>query len=140
MARARELPGDEPSDEPAADDGEVLPARRALFDPVQFDVSKGRDAAPHEETKYAISTVLARRHITRTKSAERPARHRMKRAGRKKNTGRDWRNGAGFARSPETSLAGITRIGCKGSLSASPRCRPFRPPMHAKHPCFVEDH
>jgi len=41
---------------------------------------------------------------------------------------------------PETSRAGITRIGCEGSLSASlpphghPRCR------RAKHPCFVEGH
>jgi hypothetical protein len=75
MARASELPGDEPPDEPAADDGEILPARCALFDPVQFAVSKGRDAALDEETKYAISTVRARRRITRTKSAERPARH-----------------------------------------------------------------
>jgi hypothetical protein len=45
-------------------------------------------------------------------------------------------------RFPETSLAGITRIGCKGTLSASPRVSPFfqggrRVP---KHPCFVVDH
>ncbi len=43
--------------------------------------------------------------------------------------GRNWRNGAGFARSPETSLAGITRIGCKGSLSASSRAAMREAPL-----------
>jgi hypothetical protein len=43
---------------------------------------------------------------------------------------------------PETSLAGITRIGCKGSLSALSR-KPFHwksVETRAKHPCFVSDH
>ncbi|MDW9241059.1 putative aBC transporter ATP-binding protein [Burkholderia thailandensis] len=42
----------------------------------------------------------------------------------------------------ETSRAGITRIGCEGSLSASPRIRPCRSgrPGRAKHPCFVGGH
>jgi hypothetical protein len=71
MPRARELPRDEPSDEPAADYREIGPPSDGLIDPVQFDVSISVTPRSRKETKYAIPTVLALWHITRTKSAER---------------------------------------------------------------------
>src|SRR5476649_938012 len=160
MPRTRQQPGDQPPAQAPAHDGEVVSPGRAgmrgvhrgmgMHNGVHDDDVSSADAA--ERTEHTarksraggmpVSNPGCTRGAQNIFRDETTARKRLGSALPAAPVPAKYWKKLETLRFPETSLAGITRIGCKGTLSASPRVSPFfqggrRVP---KHPCFVVDH
>ena len=149
MPRTRQQPRDQPPAQAATDDGEVVSAGRSgmsgMHNGVHDDDASSADAA--ERTEHSTEIEIGRNarfepwlHARRTKHVPRDETAARRAAGSALTCGswasQYWKK-LETRWFPETSLAGITRIGCKGTLSASPRVlRSFKEQTRAETPLF----